>query len=341
MFHAFRHLKEISYQLSPNRLSIGLNMKQDIKTDQCLTIELKKESKEVKSIRHKVSTKKEYKIYTRCKHCSLSLKGSYNLKRHIKQNICIRKKFKCKYCRKKFNTVTEEIMHVTKLNCLDCIICKTTSKSFIQHRLKHTNVKKYNCKSFHASVDLRRHTRVHTGELPYKCGKCDRTFSTSNNMVAHQKRHEDLKPHQCLFCDKSFFTRTDLNVHILVHTGQKPHSCNECGKTFASKSNLRSHFKIHADGKNFPCPECKKSFKTARYLKEHIERHNNDILYSCPQCNKRLKTIQSLKKHSNKHLKVVAKPFTIQCPECEEVYITTQLLKDHMRIIHNNILVIK
>ena len=155
-------------------------MKQENKTDQ--STQKEEESKGVENIRHKVKTKKIYEVH-RCKHCRLSFKDSYNLKRHIKQNICVRNQFKCKYCRKKFDTITEEILHVTKMNCLDCLICKTTSKSygsFIQHRLRHTTKKKHTCaecnKSFHGSGDFQRHKIIHTGELPFKCKRCDKEF---------------------------------------------------------------------------------------------------------------------------------------------------------------------
>ena len=118
-------------------------------TDQNINLDLKEESNRQDIVRDKINTKIENKVY-RCKHYSLSFKDSYNIKRHIEQKTCIRRKFKCKYCRKKLDTVTEEIIHVTIMNCLNCLICKTTSKSygsFIQHRLKHAAEKSTDVKN--------------------------------------------------------------------------------------------------------------------------------------------------------------------------------------------------
>ena len=121
-------------------------MKQENNADESTNKPFRKELNEVESITHKINTENKYKIY-RCKHCSLCLKDSYNLKRHIEQKICVRNKFNC---RKKFDNITEEIVHVTKFNCLECLICKTTSKSygsFIQHRLRHTTKHRENRKT--------------------------------------------------------------------------------------------------------------------------------------------------------------------------------------------------
>ena len=55
-------------------------MKQENNTDQNIKMGIKEESKALEIVRHKVNTKIENKVY-RCKHCSLSFKDSYNLKR--------------------------------------------------------------------------------------------------------------------------------------------------------------------------------------------------------------------------------------------------------------------
>ncbi|KOB52348.1 Uncharacterized protein OBRU01_26054, partial [Operophtera brumata] len=62
---------------------------------------------------------------------------------------------------------------------------------------------------------LCKHTRLHTGEKPFQCVHCARSFADASNLNKHKK----VSLHKCAWCHRVCPTRWALCKHTRLHTG--------------------------------------------------------------------------------------------------------------------------
>ena len=65
--------------------------------------------------------------------------------------------------------------------------------------------------------DLTVHTRNHTGEKPFACKKCDKSFKQRPHLKAHKNFHSGEKPFDCIDCGKKFRQSSHLKIHKDMH----------------------------------------------------------------------------------------------------------------------------
>ena len=87
--------------------------------------------------------------------------------------------------------------------------------------------------------------KIHSGETPYQCTECDKSFKERRSLTDHLRVHSgEPQPYVCDVCSKSFSHRTTFANHMKTHS-KETHHCNECGKSFKWKKGLQRHTKVH------------------------------------------------------------------------------------------------
>ncbi|XP_069464095.1 zinc finger protein 124 isoform X4 [Ambystoma mexicanum] len=108
-----------------------------------------------------------------------------------------------------------------------------------------TNMSAENDQNLSPCLDPFRPQTVHNDYRPYKCFKCEKSFSRKGTLSRHLKTHSGDKPYKCTECPKRFSRKGDLIIHQRKHTGERPFQCTLCKKGFNQKRSLTSHQRTH------------------------------------------------------------------------------------------------
>lgn len=101
---------------------------------------------------------------------------------------------------------------------------------------------------------------------------------------------------QCLHCPRSFKNRWRMEEHIRRIHKAKPAECDICGLKLASASLVKSHkLSVHTEA-NIQCPHCQKKFVSKYYFECHLATHQEGS-HLCEECGGKYKTKQILKLH--------------------------------------------
>ncbi|XP_058457352.1 zinc finger protein 271 isoform X3 [Malaya genurostris] len=165
------------------------------------------------------------------------------------------------------------------------------------------------------STCLKYHMMCHTGERPFPCNQCEKSFRTATKLRIHVNGvHLKIRKYTCNICNKKFLDSGNLRNHKVIHSGERKHVCDYegCGKTFALQGTLAVHKKSHTQDKQFACDYCSKQFLYKWLLVKHLRIHTGEKPYQCDVCYKSFTTITHMHTHKKSHDPSREKPTKIR-----------------------------
>ena len=243
--------------------------------------------------------------------------------------------YPCPECDQTFGTKNKIIHHIKMMHLKLTFACEKCGKPFdgklglMQHMMKvhDKEGKRVQCDVCQMWISdkacLKDHARTHTGEKPYTCTFCDKTFTSAAAMTAHRKkRHPDSwaaeKKRRQWLVDNRGKDSTEYRVQC--------HLCNESRTTIEE---VRAHWSEAHPGMTDQTGEYNDEYKKYMSIKR-----GGDEPFSCDPCGMEFKTMHGLKIHAH-HIHSENFPSQFKCTLCKKGFSNAKSLSVHKLKVHD------
>ncbi|KAJ8005283.1 hypothetical protein DPEC_G00145020 [Dallia pectoralis] len=307
----------------------------------------------------------------RCPLCRKEFRMKVSVTTHMQTHSLSSHPFRCQECHKSYSDIFTLRDHQSSHASLKPYACPECGMVFRHrsvmedHRRKHVEDTQgsHLCnicgKHFKYSSLLQQHQYLHTGQKPFRCPDCGKTFAFAQNMKAHCRQHRR-HSHTCAICPITFSDQSSLQAHVSSHQtaggldkentnhgveARRILNCPLCPQTFPVPADLRAHMLIHeaehermANGaskdweRNSYTPRGPATFSDQSnkmaHLKTHasarlgVERTSNGL-----EAGRANASNVSGKWHGEE---MSSKP--LKCPDCAKSFRHRSVLMLHMRI---------
>uniref|UniRef100_A0A336KS20 CSON014596 protein n=1 Tax=Culicoides sonorensis TaxID=179676 RepID=A0A336KS20_CULSO len=235
------------------------------KTTTIPKIQSKMEVKRTTSIKKEPNTKKSHGTSSKetlyCDLCPAQFTNTRACFIHMKKFHMSKKPYKCWYegCGRLYRSAGQRSAHQNTVHLkLKRFICATCGMSFTDN------------------PKLTSHTRIHTGERPYKCDfpNCTAQFKQQYDLTKHKNSiHSTERPWVCEVCQATFKLKGGLRAHRrLMHSRENLKKCSDCEKEFLNVAALNNHYNIiHLGQRNHVCQICARNYAYRKHMLRHVK----------------------------------------------------------------------
>ena len=191
----------------------------------------------------------------------------------------------------------------------------------------------------------KRDRNMASGETPYRCVTCGKTYRCSGGLKQHKAVHDaNVTHYTCSVCGRWYRLQHSLNRH----KRKQKHTCDTghvtVNRTELAYADVCAVTLADTGVKSYPCPVCGQLFSKLFCMKQHrqkccaekcdtlnttLDATNQIKPYKCGKCMRAFVSSACLKVHAHRHDK------RYQCSTCGKLFYTSSNYSKHI-VVHKS-----